>query len=199
MNIKEQFDADMLYNSNHPLFTMDDDDILGERHSGGYSQFTVDQGHQCRVFVFDNGHRYLFDIEERMLYKLEPIPADYFIHKHLQKAISDFSDLLELTSEDIKKPMFCNEFEIDAMPLIRLLPFREERIIKLTNIMTPIIHRHKGLGKHLIAEIFDICQRFNYRLILVDVVDSFSESLKKRNVKLLDYDTIEITSETNLN
>lgn len=65
--------------------------------------------------------------------------------------------------------------------------------------MTPMLHRHQGLGKHLIAEIFDICQRFNYRLILLDVVDSFSNSLKKRNVKFLDFDTIEITNETILN
>lgn len=199
MDIKEQFDADILYNSQHPLFTMGNDEILGERHQGGYSQFLEDQGHQCRVFTFDNGHRYLFDIEEKMLYKLEAVPADYFIHKHLQKVISDFSDFWELTSEDIKKPILCNEYEIDAMPLIRLLPFREERIVKLTNIMTPRLHRHKGIGKQLIAEIFDICQRFNYRLILVDVVDSFSESLKKRNVKFLDYNTIEIINETILN
>ena len=198
MNIKEQFDADMIHNSNHPLFTMDDDDILGERYQGGFSQFTEDQGHQCRVFVFDNGHRYLFDIEERMLYKLEPIPADYFIHKHLQKVISDFSDFWELTSEDLRKPMFCNEYEIDAMPLIRLLPFREDRIVKLTNIMTPRLHRHQGLGKHLIAKIFDVCLRFDYRLILVDLVEAFSNSLKKRNAKFLDFETIEITKETNL-
>lgn len=198
MNIKEQFDADILYNSDHPLFTIDDDDTLGKRHQGGYSKFIEDQGHQCRVFIFDNGHRYLFDIEDGMLYKLEPMPADYFIHKHLQKVISDFSDFWKLTSEDIRKPMFCNEYEIDAMPLIRLLPFRDNRIVKLTNIMTPRLHRHQGLGKHLIAEIFDICQRFNYRLILFDVVDSFSESLKKRNATFLDYDTIEITKETNL-
>ena len=199
MNIKEQFDDDMLYNSDHPLFTMDDDDKLGKRHQGGYSQFIEDQGHQCRVFIFDNGHRYLFDIEDRMLYKLESIPAEYFIHKHLQKVISDYSDFWELTSEDIKKPMFCNDYEINSMPLIRLLLFREDRIIKLTNVMTPRQHRHKGLGKQLIAEIFEICQRFNYRLILVDVVDSFSESLMKRNATFLDYDTIEITSETILN
>jgi hypothetical protein len=196
MNIKEQFDSDMLYNSDHPLFTMDDDDILGKRHQGGYSQFTEDQGHQCRVFIFDNGHRYLFDIEDRMLYKLEPIPADYFIHKHLQKVISDFSDFWELTSEDIRKPMFCNEYEIDAMPLIRLLPFRENGIVKLTNILIPFALKHKGLGKLLIKQVLDVCQRFKYRLVLLDVVDSFSESLKKRNAKFLDYDTIEITSET---
>ena len=199
MDIKEQFDADILYNSQHPLFTMGNDEILGERHQGGYSQFLEDQGHQCRVFTFDNGHRYLFDIEEKMLYKLEAVPADYFIHKHLQKAISDFSDFLELTSEDIRKPLFCNEFEIDAMPLIRLLPFREERIVKLTNIHIPMNLRHKGLGKLLIKQVFDICHRFNYRLILLNVMDSFSASLKKRNGKFLDYDTIEITNETILN
>lgn len=198
MNTKEQFDTDMLYNRDHFLFTTDDDDILGKRHQGGYSKIIEDQGHSCRLFTFDNGNRYLFDIEEKMLYKVDSIPAEYFIHKHLQKVISDFSDFLKLTSEDIRKPLFCNEYEIDAMPLIRLLLFREDRIVKLTNIMMPRHHRHQGIGKHLIAEIFDICQRFNYRLILFDVVDTFSDSLRKRGATFIGYDTIEITSNTNL-
>lgn len=123
MNIKEQFDADILYYSNHPLFTVDYDEILGKRHQGGYSQFIEDNGHQCRIFVFDNGHRYLFGIDDSMLYKLELVPEDYFIHNHLQKGISDFSDFWKLTSENVRIPMFCNEYEIVAMPLIRLLPF----------------------------------------------------------------------------
>jgi len=64
--------------------------------------------------------------------------------------------------------------------------------------MTPIEHRHKGLGKLLIKQVFDICQRLNYRLVLRDVVESFSKSLEKRNAKFLDIDKIEITNETNL-
>jgi hypothetical protein len=64
--------------------------------------------------------------------------------------------------------------------------------------MIPIELKHKGLGKLLLKKIFDICQHLKYRFILLDVVDSFSKSLEKRNAKFLDFDKIEITKETNL-
>lgn len=63
----------------------------------------------------------------------------------------------------------------------------------------PINLRHNGFGKLLIKQVFDICHHLNYRLVLLDVMDSFSASLKKRNGKFLDFDTIEITKETSLN
>ena len=48
-------------------------------------------------------------------------------------------------------------------------------------------------------QVFTICQRLKYRLVLQDVVESFSKSLEKRNAKFLDFDTIEITKETSYN
>lgn len=198
MTIIEQLKADIAHNSTHILFTMEDDETMGKREQGFYTKFIMDNGHQCRRFIFDNGHRYLLDIEEETLYPCEPVPEEYFIHKYIEKLISDFASKWQLTSSNIKTPMYCAEDEIDAMPLIRLLPFRNEKIVRLPNIMMPIEFRHKGIGKQLIAQIYEICKHFDYRLILVDVVESFSNSLRKRNAKFLDIDTIEITQDTNL-
>ncbi len=173
---------------------MTDDEVMGQRELGYYIKDIIDDGHECSNFIFDNGHHYVMDNEEQMLYVCEPIPKEYFIHKYLEKVVSDFIDECSIDVSYI----YCAESEVDAKSLIRLLPFREEKIVYLTNIIIPFELKHKGLGKLLIKQVFEICQRLKYRLILLDVVDSFSLSLKKRNAKFLDFDKIEITNKTNL-
>lgn len=191
----EQFNTDVSYNANNILFTMTDDEEMGQREQGFYVKDIIDEGHESRNFIFDNGHHYVLDLEEQILYVCEPILEEYFIHKHLEKVVSDFIDEWSIDVSSI----YSVANEVDAKSLIRLLPYREEKVVKLTHIMIPIELKHKGLGKLLIKQVFEVCQRFNYRLVLLDVMDSFSESLKKRNAKFLDYDMIEITSETILN
>jgi hypothetical protein len=192
MTNKEQFDNDIALNANNIQFTMTDDEVMGQRL---YIKDIIDNGHECRNFIFDNGNKYLIDKEEMMLYVCEPIPQEYFIHKYLEKVVNDFVDKLA-----IKEPsIYCSTDEVKCGSLIRLLPYREDKIVYLPNIMIPFELKHKGLGKLLIKEIFEICQRLQYRLVLIDVVDTFSDSLRKRNAIFLDYDTIEITNKTNLN
>lgn len=195
MTNKEQFDNDIALNANNIQFTMKDDEVMGRREQGFYIKDIIDNGHECRSFIFDNGNKYLIDIEEMMLYVCEPIPEEYFIHKYLEKVVSDFIDRWVIEEPSI----YCSTDEVKCGSLIRLLPYREDKIVYLPNIMIPFELKHKGLGKLLIKEIFEICQRLQYRLVLTDVVDSFSDSLRKRNATFLDYDTIEITNETNLN
>ena len=195
----EQFNNDVAFNANNILFTMTDDEDMGHREQGFYTKDIYDNGNVRREFIFDNGHYYVLNIEEQMLYVYEPIPEEYFIHKHLEKAVCDFVDKWSIDESDSETFIYCSNNEVDAKTLIRLLINREERIVYLTNILIPFELRHKGLGKLLIKHIFDICQRLYYRLILLNVVDSFSNSLKKRNAKFLDFDMIEITNETILN
>lgn len=195
MTIKERFDNDVVFNASNIQFTMSDDEVMGQRGQGVYIKDIIDNGHECQNFIFDNGHKYLFDIEEKMLYAFEPIPQEYFIHKYLEKSISDFVDKWSINEPFI----YCSTDEVKCGSLIRLLPYREEKIIYLPNIMIPFELKHKGLGKLLIKEVFEICQRLQYRLVLTDVVESFSNSLKKRNATFLDFDIIEITNTTNLN
>lgn len=137
----------------------------------------------------------MFDIDEQELYVCKPISAEYFIHKYLEKVVSDFISKRSIN----QPPIYCSINEIKAGSLIRLLPCRDEKIVRLPNILIPFELKYKGLGKMLIKDVFEICKNLDYRLILVDVVDSFSNSLKKRNATFLSYDIIEITSNTNLN
>jgi hypothetical protein len=198
MTNTEQFKNDVAFNANNILFSMTDDEEMGQREHGFYVKDIIDNGHECQNFIFDNGHHYLLDNEEQMLYVCEPIPEEYFIHKFLEKIVSDFIDKWSIGELDHETFIYCSTDEVKAESLIRLLPFRDDKIVYLTNIMIPIELKHKGLGKLLLKKIFDICQHLKYRFILLDVVDSFSKSLEKRNAKFLDFDKIEITKETNL-
>ncbi|WP_031444004.1 hypothetical protein [Arenibacter algicola] len=195
----EQFEKDKALNAKNILFTMSDDEVMGQREQGFYVREFVDDGNECLNFIFDNGHKYIFDKVEEMLYLGEPIPEEYFIHKFLEKEVSDFINKWSIDKLIEDFFLHCSESEIVAKSFIKLLPYREEKIVYLTNIMIPIELKHKGLGKLLIKQIFNMCQRLNYRLILQDVVESFSKSLKNRNAKFLDFDAIEITKDTNLN
>lgn len=192
----EQLNNDIAFNANNILFTMSDDEEMGKREKGFYKKDIIDNGHECRNFIFDNGHHYVLDNEEQMLYVCEPKPEEYFIHKYLEKVVSDFIDEWSIGESQDETFIYCSNNEVKAGSLIRLLPYRENKIVYLTNIMIPIKLRHKGLGKLLIKQIFDICQRLKYRLVLLDVVEEFSKSLESRNAKFLNYDTIEITNET---
>jgi len=194
----EQFNNDIALNADNILFTMTDDEVMGKREQGFYRKDIIDDGHECRNFIFDNGHHYVLDKEEQMLYVCEPISEDYFIHKFLEKVVSDFINEWSIGKSDNKTFIYCSNDEVEVKSLIRLLPYLEDRVVYLTNIMIPTELRHKGLGKLLIKQVFTICQRLKYRLVLQDVVESFSKSLEKRNAKFLDFDTIEITKETNL-
>lgn len=195
----EQFNNDIALNANNIRFTMTDDEVMGQREQGFYRKDIIDNGHECINFIFDNGHHYVLDKEEQMLYICEPISEDYFIHKFFEKAVSDFINEWSIGKSDNETFIYCSNDEVEVKSLIRLLPYRENRVVYLTNIMLPTELRHKGLGKLLIKKIFTICQRLKYRLVLQNVVESFSKSLEKRDVKFLDFDTIEITNETNLN
>ncbi|MBF4466226.1 GNAT family N-acetyltransferase [Flavobacterium sp. LC2016-12] len=198
MTIIEQFKNDVTFNANKILFSMTDDQVMGKREQGYYIKDIIDNGRDCLNYIFDNGHHYVLDIEEQILYICEPIPTEYFIHKYLEKIVRDFIDKWLIDESDDEAFIFCSNDEVEVGSLIRLLPYREDRIVYITNIMIPKNLKHKGLGKLLIKQIFDICQRLKYRLILLDVMDSFSKSLEKRNAKFLDFDKIEITKETNL-
>ena len=188
----EKFNADAAYNANNILFTMTDDEEMGRREKGFYVKDIIEAHHACRKYIFDNGHQYVHDLEAQILYVRDTISKEYFIHKYLEKVVSDF---INDWSIDVTY-FYTAANEVDAKSLIRLLPYREEKVVKLTNIMIPNELKYKGLGKLLIKQIFEVCQRLTYRLVLVDVVESFSNSLKKRNAKFLDFDTIEITNKT---
>ncbi len=52
----EQFNNDIALNADNILFTMTDDEVMGKRELGFYRKDIIDDGHECRNFIFDNGH-----------------------------------------------------------------------------------------------------------------------------------------------
>ena len=94
----EQFKNDIAFNANHIQFSMADDEEMGQRGKGCYIKDIHKNGHECRNYIFDNGHHYVLDIEEQMIYVCEPILEEYFIHKFLEKNCNDNSGYSYLTS-----------------------------------------------------------------------------------------------------
>lgn len=121
-------------------------------------------------------------MNEEILYPAESFPQEWFIHKYLEKIIYDFkekyiSSLREVDQDGaIKEPFFfSNKHEIKLLSngVVRLLPFRDQKIVCLTNILLPRELRGKGIGLKLIGEIFLVCEMLGYKLRLTDMVEFF--------------------------
>ena len=135
----EQFNNDIALNADNILFTMTDDEVMGKREQGFYRKDIIDDGHECRNFIFDNGHHYVLDKEEQMLYVCEPISEDYFIHKFLEKVVSDFINEWSIGKSDNKTFIYCSNDEVEVKSLIRLLPYLEDRITSYNVCYTKLL------------------------------------------------------------
>lgn len=206
MNTIEKFKQAVDVNQANPLFAPMDDQILGDRIVGGFEQYISVDGHTCRRFIFDNGECFLFDTETETLYDEEIIPKEWFIHKFIEKIVYDFKKkyLIYLMEKDnegnlVEPHMFATMDEIQLKGTIRLLPYRDDRILYVTNILLPPQLRGKGLGLKLIKDIFNVCQRLGYRLRLTEMVESFYNRMVSRDALVIaSYDEVEITTKTEL-
>lgn len=181
-------------NSLNPLMLDHNDNLFGERTEGGFIKEVIDEGHQCLQYIFDDGNNYLYDKEEGFLYHVGKLDVSILLHKYIEKLIYDFSKEHEFNVSFRK----CDNTEINAMPFVRLLPYHDEKIVYLPNILVPEGKAHTNLGKDFISRLFILCQKHGYRLILLDVVDKFRESLERRGAIVFNYDSVEITKDTDL-
>lgn len=208
MNVIERFNKAIEFNAANPQFAPIDDEFLGTRINGGFVSDIIDNGNPCRCFVFDNGDHFVFDINEDMLYPAESFPQEWFIHKYLEKIIYDFKEkyTLSLRQVDnegaIKEPfLFCNkrEIELKSNGVVRLLPFRNQKIVYMTNILLPRDLRRQDIGLKLISDIFLVCEKLGYKLRLTEMVESFYNRMVRRGAKIIStLDEVEITPNTNL-
>ena len=200
MNIIDKLKIDLRENEVSPLFAPYDDDILGTRFPGRFERIGVDNGEDYKRFFFDNGNNYTFLLNERKLYECEPIPADYFIHKHIEKAIYD----IVVNNSDEELPLIsCQENEVlsneNPVVLIRTIINRESRNVCVTNLFVQMEERHQGYGKQLLREIYAICKKFGYRLFLTQMVESFYNRMVRRGARIIEIgNLVEITDDTNL-
>lgn len=196
--ILDKFKKDVAWNSQHPLCPDIKDELFGIHKDGYYFVRVLDKGELIVNYIFDNGHHYKLYVSEQMFYKVEDVSIEYMIPRYILKVIFDFIEKYDLKDqEECKKDIYCNQFEINAMPLIRLLLHHQgQHIVDITNILIPFrLHGH-GIGKKLIKEIYQTCVQYGYRLFLLDLVDSFKESLIRRNARIFDWDNAEITKDT---
>lgn len=69
----------------------------------------------------------------------------------------------------------------------------------ITNILVPGGFKHQGLGKMIIARLYDIAKRHGRRLELHDMVQSFYTRMIARGAVPRPNDSVEITDATDLN
>lgn len=196
----ELFKEQQLYNSTHILFTMTDDALLGNRYPGFYVRVIEDEGHQCQEFVFDNGEHFIHDIEQQELYQADPIPTEFFLHKHLEKVVSDFMEQYRVCDADGNiLPIYCDTATVQVTSFIQLHPYRDQKIVYLPQIMLPSHLRKQGLGLLLIKQIYDICCKFSYKLRITQMVETFYNRMVARGATVITpFDEVEITDTTNL-
>lgn len=194
----ELFQEQVSYNSTHILFTMTDDATLGNRLPGYYVRIIEDEGHQCQEFVFDNGEHFIHDIEEAKLFIAEPIPDEFFLHKHLEKEVSDFMDKYRVCDADGNiLPIYCDFATVQVSTFIQLHPYRNQKIVYLPQIMLPSHLRKQGLGLQLIKQIYDICCKFGYSLRICQMVETFYNRMVARGATVITpFDEVEINGST---
>lgn len=197
MTIVEQFQKEQEYNKTHQLFAPFDDEEMGERLPGLFRAEIVDNdGHECLNMIFDDGEHFVYDHAEETMYHVNRIPEDFFIHKFLEKVVYDF--IVEHNLQKGFLPIYCVQNEVSVKTFIKLLPYREEGIVYLPNIMLPSFLREKGLGLKLISDIYTVCKRTGYRLVLSMMVESFYKRMVARGATIIDFETVEINDKTNL-
>lgn len=102
-----------------------------------------------------------------------------------------FTNGMDVTrADDIPAKVFIHKY---------LVIDRDDRIVKVTNILVPIGFHHYNYGKDLLAIIYQQCKNLGYRLWLVDMVQSFYERMVKRGAKVIEEnDIVEIDDGTDL-
>ena len=205
MTILEQFNLAKITNSSNLQFTNTNDDDLGVRKMdwGAYIQIVSERYRTFIRCIFDDGQHFIWDKESGMLYREENIPANYFIHKHIEKLIESFKDEnLEINCGNELTPItYCSTVEVSLQSaiVVRCVIYRDEKIVCLTNFHLPNYLRGQGLGLKLLSQIFNICQKLDYKLYLTEMIETFYNRMVKRGASIIEpYDIVEITDKTNL-
>lgn len=82
--------------------------------------------------------------------------------------------------------------------LLRASILTDCKQIHIHNIFIPDFMKHKGIGKLIIRLIFEIASKYGYELFVVDMVQSFYKRLIKRNAYPCDFESVQITNDTDL-
>jgi len=101
-------------------------------------------------------------------------------------------DQLELVVQEEEK-------STSPVVVIRLTVSDDFKQIYISNIMMPMFLRRQGIGKGLIAKIYEVAKAFKYSLFLVQMTERFFDRMVKRGaVVIQEGDRVQITDQTNL-
>jgi GNAT superfamily N-acetyltransferase len=180
---------DFSFNAQNPRYANDEpqDYKYGDRYDGYWTKITENNS---RLFIFDNGHVFKIMPDSTLFY--DDVGIDYFIDKDIEVTLNEF-----IAKHKVGGKISRYEDEIESQPFIRVIVSREERVVAIPNIYLSPEMRHQGLGKKAISIIYDICKRLNYKLHLVQMVESFYMRMLNRGAEVVvPYDTLEITDNT---
>lgn len=199
MDIEEQFRADIEYYRLHPVFPDEYDDIFGEHVEGHYQLLTYnDKDEEVLRIVFDNGKVYDINQESGDLSMIGTLPQYMFIHRYLQILIQDYCTQNNLPIS-VSGEVMCAANEIVAKEFVRIIVDREHHWIGITNFFLSPEYRHRNLGKNFLKKVFNLCQEFEFRLLLLDCVPSFYSRMVARGAAIIsENDDLEITPTTDL-
>jgi hypothetical protein len=159
----------------------------------------------CEV-LFENGNLYKLsggDVVSKSIYE-----ENDFITYSIVKAINSFIEANPILRQDYNYSIstydgieVCGYDKEKSQPyiLIRLIQNDLQKILYISNILIPRELKYRGFGKRLLNVIFEITAKFNYRLILVEMVESFYNKMLNRGAKvIIELDQLEIVSTTRL-
>ncbi len=198
MTLKEQFEFDM---------TNGEEIDYMQRSNGYYIGHNDDKS---ITVLFDNGNQYTLNPDGDVIEKIDA-EDEFFIDRQIIKAINDFiiSNTKLAKHNDYSNSYYNDLIEIQGITkdkkkqlsfVIKIGISRDFKRIDIPNIMIPPELKHNGYGKSILKEVFIIAKKHNYKLYLVQMVESFYNRMVKRGAEIIEpYDVVEITINTNLN
>ena len=91
-----------------------------------------------------------------------------------------------------------NEDTTSEAVVLRLNVRDQTREVQIPTIFFLDSWRGNRNGMALIADIFKVCERYGYRLFIVQMIGSFHRYMQGLGVRIIDHDTVEILDSTRL-
>lgn len=187
MTLNDEFNNDMYGGEDIPGMI---------RHNGHYVSNDENSDGTFHV-LFDNGNLYTIKDQE-VIYKKDGNHIDFIdkqIERFLKQYINGHPSLFQRHKYIVNKN---NELLVDGDLKLRLLINRDDKSIIIPKIMVSV-SKYRGYGKEVLSGIYEIASKHLYKVLLVEMVESFYDKMVKRGAQVIyPYDVVEITSETRL-
>lgn len=147
-------------------------------------------------------------------YSIKGVIVPWFFRRELDKYMDKFKDKLDsyklfFLPDDKLSLQGWNAVYLDCEKhyeksvmndsiLLQIHFNHSENLVLIQNIMVFGIFQITGTRMKLISLLLDICLLIKYRLIFVQIGETFHEKLIRRGATDIDFETVEITKSTNL-